>query len=101
VDDDLGVTVNGRVVFEDNNLNWDHLPPISFPARKGDRLRVQAVDSVGGAQAVGPLYLFCEEDEETLKRQTLDKVGRPSRPGSGPTDAPFYDKEFKIKFSGK
>jgi hypothetical protein len=98
VEQDLVVSVNGTIVFEDSDEKFSDLAPIEFEARKGDLVQVQATDTNGCTAWITPLYLFWENKKGKVKKKTLDGAGFPcddyddiERPWT------FYDRTFKIK----
>lgn len=44
VDDDVYITLNDTTIFNDNNHRQDTHPPLEFEARRGDELRIVAID---------------------------------------------------------
>jgi hypothetical protein len=96
VDDDVTVTVNGEVVYQDD----DPLPSRTVigvgAVKPGDKLRVQASDPVlGQAHQIGPLHLHCLDEGGHLL-QTLDATGVTGNSSVGQPVAPFYDREFTL-----
>ena len=59
VDDDVTVFVNGQIVFQDEDEGSGSVGPLLFEARRGDRLRIVAVDIDTDCYELSPLYLRC------------------------------------------
>jgi hypothetical protein len=59
VDDDLTIFLNGQILFQDEDEGSSSVGPFLFEARKGDRLRVVAVDTDPDCHELSPLFLRC------------------------------------------
>ena len=92
VDDAVTVLLNGTPIFVENVGGASVVPPISFAAKGGDRLRVIATDLQAYAYHIDPLWLFCAE---TGKGYALDPVGY-DLCCDLPLGGVFYDKTFNL-----
>jgi hypothetical protein len=59
VDDDLTIFLNGQMLFQDEDPGSSSVGPFLFEARKGDRLRIVAVDTDPDCHELSPLFLRC------------------------------------------
>lgn len=59
IDDDLTIFLNGRILFQDDDPGSSSVGPFLFEARRGDRLRVVAVDTDPDCHELSPLVLRC------------------------------------------
>jgi hypothetical protein len=57
VDDDIYITLNGTTIFNDNNHRQDTHPPLEFEARRGDELRIVAIDVNYSQKRLDSLFL--------------------------------------------
>lgn len=92
VDDDLTISVNGRVVAEDKSGTFTEAGPFVFAARPGDTLRVVATDVGAGWHELGPLYLRCASGGQSRKLSD----GFPRTEGFPDPVGVFFDKTFTI-----
>ena len=59
VDDDLTVFLNGQILFQDEDEGSSTVGPFVFAGRRGDRLRIVAVDTDPDCHELSPLFLRC------------------------------------------
>lgn len=96
VDDDVTITVDGQIVYQDaDTIPTRQVIRIGAVA-PGDRIRIRASDPVlGQAHQIGPLYLPCQDGAGRLL-QTLDASGVTGNSSVGRPVTPFYDREFTL-----
>ncbi len=97
VDDDLVISLNGGVIFADQNGSENHdIAPIAFEAKCGDSLRVEGYNTFAPVQSLSPLWLTCASDVDDTRKLT-DGIYDDNAPGPGP-DNPnkFFDQTFTI-----
>ena len=92
VDDDITIFVNGLVVARDDDQEFSEVGPFTFSARRGDQLRMVAIDTGAGWYELDPLYLRCARGGKARKLSD----GFPRTESDPDPVGTFFDETFTI-----
>ncbi len=92
VDDDLTVSVNGKVVAKNDDGLFSEVGPYIFTAKPGDQLRIVATDVGAGWHELDPLYLRCASGGAARKLSD----GFPRTESYPEPAGTFFDETFTI-----
>lgn len=95
-DDDIVVSVNGSIQFEDAPGPDDQVSSIGIDANCGDLLRIEAYNTNAPVQSLSPIWLTCQTDTSNTRKLT-DGVYDDNAPDPGIENRnKFFDETYVV-----
>lgn len=96
-DDDIVVSVNGSIQFEDAPGPDDQVSgPLGIDAHCGDLLRIEAYNTNAPVQSLSAIWLTCQTDTSNTRKLT-DGVYQDNAPDSGIENRnKFFDETYVV-----
>jgi hypothetical protein len=96
VEDDLRVRLNGEIIFEEIDGIPGTTEPITFQAMPGDELTLEAINSGGGCQNLGAVWLKHRVSGDVAQIVNASPIDEDC--DVPPSSHPFYEANVAINF---